>query len=75
MGTAQLKEKLHTFIDRGDESFLKVVYSMFKAYSEEEKKGRITIEQYNKELEEAEAEINAGNYLSHQEVKKRMKKW
>ncbi|OFY69743.1 MAG: hypothetical protein A3G23_11355 [Bacteroidetes bacterium RIFCSPLOWO2_12_FULL_37_12] len=75
MSTAQLKEKLHTFIDRGNESFLKVVYGVAKAYSEEEKKGRITIDQYNKELEEAEAEINSGKYISHKEVKNRMKKW
>lgn len=37
--------------------------------------GRISIEQYNRELEEAEAEINRGEFISHEELKKQMKAW
>ena len=75
MSTAQIKEKLHKYIDRGDESFLKVVYAMIKAYGEEEQKGRITVDQYNKELDEAEARIDAGEHISHDEVEKEAKQW
>lgn len=32
----------------------------------------VTAEQYNLELEEADAEIEAGHYLSHEDVKKRL---
>lgn len=37
--------------------------------------GRISIEQYNKELEEAEAEIDRGEYVTQEELKKQMKEW
>ena len=37
--------------------------------------GRISIEQYNKELEEAEAEIDRGEYVTQEELKKQMKAW
>ncbi len=36
---------------------------------------RISIEQYNKELEEAEVEMNRGEYISHENFKKQMDKW
>jgi hypothetical protein len=37
--------------------------------------GRISVEQYNKELEEAEAEIDRGEYITQEELKKQMKAW
>ena len=75
MSTAQIKEKLHKYINQGDERFLKVVYAMVKAYSDEENIGRITVDQYNKEIEEAEAEIDDGRGISHKDLKREMKEW
>ena len=37
--------------------------------------GRISLEQYNRELDEAEAEVAKGEYVSHEELKKQMKAW
>ncbi len=37
--------------------------------------GRISAEQYNKELEEAEAEIDRGEYVTQEELTKQMKTW
>ncbi|MBS1543969.1 MAG: hypothetical protein JST14_10070 [Bacteroidetes bacterium] len=37
--------------------------------------GRISVEQYNRELEEAEAEIDRGEFITHEELKKQMKAW
>ncbi len=34
-----------------------------------------TIEQYNKELEMAEEEFMRGEYITHQEMQKRVKQW
>jgi len=36
---------------------------------------RISIEQYNKELDEAIAQIDKGEFYTHQEVKERIKQW
>jgi len=40
-----------------------------------EKEERVSIEQYNRELDEAEAEMNRGEYISHEDFKEQMKKW
>lgn len=36
---------------------------------------RISIEQYNKELEEADAEIEKGEFLTHEETLKEVRLW
>ena len=36
---------------------------------------RISIEQYNKELDQANARIDSGEYTSHEDVKKESEKW
>ena len=36
---------------------------------------RITIEQYNKELEASEKEIESGNFYTHEEVLNRIGQW
>ena len=35
----------------------------------------IGVEQYNRELDEAEAEIDRGEYVSHEDLKNQMKEW
>ena len=42
--------------------------SVIKSFVEKDK--RISIEEYNKELNEAEAEYEAGNYISQEEMLK-----
>jgi predicted transcriptional regulator len=37
--------------------------------------GIISVEQYNKEIEEAEARIDSGNFVVHEDAVKRIKKW
>lgn len=40
-----------------------------------ESHGRVGIEQYNRKVEEANARIDAGEYVTHEEVKKQSKSW
>ena len=40
-----------------------------------QKDGRISIEQYNKELDDAELEIDRGDFITQEELKKQMKEW
>ncbi len=37
--------------------------------------GRISLEQYNKELEEADAEIEKGDFLTHEDALKEVRAW
>lgn len=39
------------------------------------KEGRISIEQYNKELDEAEARVRSGNFYTQDEVEQLAKEW
>ena len=40
-----------------------------------EEEGPISIEQYNREIEEAEKEIDNGTWISHEEVVRESAKW
>ncbi|WP_276500425.1 hypothetical protein [Terrimonas pollutisoli] len=51
------------------ESLLNVIKSFVQSSE------RITREQYNHELEEAEAEFQAGNYISSEEMLKLIRQW
>jgi hypothetical protein len=55
----------------------KSVLEMLKKYlvARKDNKGRISIEQYNKELEEAMEEMKVGEVYSHDEVVKMAKDW
>ena len=61
--------------DVKDPAFIEAIKNMLlyrkKVYSED----RISIEQYNKELDESIADIEAGNYHSHEEVKAMIRQW
>jgi hypothetical protein len=56
-----------------DISLLKAVKHMIHYGLKNE--GRISVEQYNRELEEAEARVHAGEFYSQDEVDNMVKKW
>lgn len=70
-------KKIHfvqRFLTLNDEALIDKLETMLtnEASKEEE---RISIEQYNKELDEAEAEMDRGEYISHEDFKKQMDEW
>ena len=73
MTTIAIRKKLHEFIDNIEEKKAKAIYTLFE---EEIKQGeRISIEQYNKEIDEAEAEFEKGDYITHAAMLKKVKQW
>lgn len=54
-------------------SILTVIKSFLK--SKEDVPKRLTIEEYNKELDEAEARMDAGEFYTMEEVEEMAKKW
>lgn len=73
MTALALRKKLQEYMKVADEKKLKAIYTLLQDDIEMGK--RISIEQYNQELEEAEKEIEEGNYITHEELEKEMKKW
>lgn len=57
-----------------DPTFIEAIKSMLK-YSKKISSERISIEQYNKEIDEAERDIENGNYYTQEEVEKMAKEW
>ena len=63
-----IREKLHQFIEVAADKKIQAIYTLF----EEE---IIDIENYNRDIEEAEKEIEAGNFLTHEQVLAEIKTW
>ena len=59
-----------------DESLLRAIQSMVEyANKRDEEYLGVSIDKYNKELEEANARIERGEFVAHKEAVKRSKKW
>ena len=73
MTTIVIRQKLHEFIENIEEKKARAIYTLFE---EEIKQGQqISIEQYNKEIDEAETEFANGEYITHEAMVKKMKQW
>ena len=82
MNTTKLKKSLHHFIDQADERFLRMVHSLAKEYTKDQREiiacragESITKEKLYQELKEAEQEIENGDYISLEEFEKESSKW
>lgn len=47
--------------------------SVIKSFAQPE--GRISLKQYNQEIQEAEAEFENGDYITHEEMIRQIKEW
>jgi hypothetical protein len=72
-----LDNEMYNYFTQLNEAEKKSVIQMLKTFlkSRTEKPDRITIEQYNKELQEAEAEFEKGEYITHEALLKQIKRW
>lgn len=76
METTTLDDKMYDYFMQLNEAEKKSVVQMLKTFLQSRKASeRITVEQYNKEIEEAEAEIERGESYSHEAVVKMSKQW
>lgn len=73
MTALTIRKKLSDYIQIADEKQIRAIYTLLEKDIEDNT--RISIEQYNQELEEAEAEYENGEYISHEEMTNRIKKW
>ena len=80
MSTAQIREKLHRYINKADARFIHLVYGMMK----EDEKGTaiytvqgkaLTQKQYKDEINDARKQYKAGEFVSDAELEKKAKNW
>ena len=76
MTTTQVKKQLETYLpllsQRQQEILLDMVKNLLNI---DKKEKRISIEQYNKEIEASVKQVEEGNSISHADVLKQSKKW
>jgi len=72
-----LEQELFDYILRLDEAEKKSVLQMLKTFvkGRKNKTAAITIEQYNREIDEAVARVEAGEFYTHDEVIQMAKNW
>ena len=70
-------QELYKYFTQLNEAEKKSVLQMIKTFLKGRKQTpeRISIEQYNKELEESERGIEAGHVTTQEELEKEMEKW
>ncbi len=76
MEAIDLRQNVLDYINnKADSRFLRLVNALAKTYQEEETTERISIEQYNKEIDESIAQIERGEFYTQEEVEKMAKEW
>lgn len=73
MTVLAIRKKLVSYLQEAEEQKVKAIYALVKDDIEQE--GRIDIKQYNKELEESEAEFATGDFISNAAMRKMIKGW
>ena len=73
MATPSLSREMLRYFTQLNAAEQKSVLQMIKTFlsSRKDEIKPVSLEEYNRELEEADAEIEAGNYVPHEEVMKR----
>lgn len=70
--STDLRQSVLDYIkNMADSEFLKMVYSLAEEYQEEK---RISLGQYNKEIDESIAQIEKGEIYTHQEMELRIRR-
>jgi hypothetical protein len=77
MSISTIDKELEHYVGLLDEPQKKSLLDMIKTFLDptSEHLGGMTIEEYNQELMEAEAEYQRGEYISHEQMKKEIEEW
>lgn len=70
--------KLHfieSILSIGNVKVIEKLEALLKKEQQKEDSQRVSVEQYNRELEEANSRIESGEYSSHEDVKKESASW
>lgn len=72
-----LDQEMHNYFTQLKEAEKRSIILMLKTFLQTRKENaeRISIEQYNKEIEEAEAEFERGDYITNEEMLRQIRRW
>lgn len=72
MTTTAIRQKLVNYMKVAEDKKIKAMYALLE--EDIEHSCEITIDQYNKELDEAESEFKNGEYITQEEMIKQVRK-
>lgn len=81
MGVQKLREELHNYINKADETFLKMVYAMSKEYKRSDIVGYevdgtpITKENLIERVRSASKRVKSGDFITQEEIEKEIENW
>jgi len=73
MTIVAIRQRLSNYLEVADDKKIKAIYALLE--DEINQSGRISIEQYNKEIDKAMEEVKRGEVYTHEEVVKMSKNW
>jgi hypothetical protein len=73
MNTTAIRDRLSNFMQIADDKKVKGLYALLEDDMQEGE--RISVTQYNKEIDTAMEEVKRGEVYSHEDVVKLSKKW
>lgn len=73
MATLDLKQSVQNYIDTADNKLLKMIKALVESYHDDDE--RIGVEQYNRELEASEAQIERGEFYTQEQVRQNIEQW
>jgi hypothetical protein len=77
MAQSAIEKELMRYVARMDDSQKKSLLDMIKVFIKPESQdaGVVSVAEYNKELEEAEAEYERGEFITHEQLLQQVKQW
>jgi molybdopterin converting factor small subunit len=66
---------IEAILSVGSEKIMDKLETLLKKERQKEDNSRVSIDQYNHELDEAITRLDSGDYISHENVKKESEKW
>jgi hypothetical protein len=70
-----IDREMFTYFMQLDEAEKKSVVDLLKAFMNGRKSDRISVEQYNKDIDEAMDQVAKGEYTTFEELEKEMQSW
>ena len=73
MASVDLREDIRNYIDHADDRLLRMIKALVEIYHDDSE--RISLEQYNRELEASEAQIERGEFFTQLQVRQAIEEW
>lgn len=75
MSSLEIKARIHQLVDESDDPTLLAIEEMLKKHQEEQFWDDEEIASLNRDIAESERQILNGEFIAHEEMKKRMQSW